>query len=174
MSGIGAKTRYGRNGRAQDIGKPSLQQQYEETRNAAMKYQVLQLGLTCVSWDEENHKYVARPYNINVSPLFDDMKDNLGLDRQFTFSSSACHFLLRNNFDISKPFTSGVSYLSMAEEREAYDIYASRNAKSEIPDLILEPGTSELEFYRRMRDTIRKWIEKPRSYEYCNVPDEGE
>jgi poly(A)-specific ribonuclease len=32
-------------------GKPSLQQRYEETKAAAEKYQVLQLGITCV---EEN------------------------------------------------------------------------------------------------------------------------
>lgn len=32
-------------------GKPSLQQRYEETKIAAERYQVLQLGITCV--DEE-------------------------------------------------------------------------------------------------------------------------
>lgn len=29
-------------------GKPSLQERYEETKAAAEKYQVLQLGITCV------------------------------------------------------------------------------------------------------------------------------
>lgn len=34
-------------------GKPSLQQRYEETKTAAERYQVLQLGLTCVDEDQD-------------------------------------------------------------------------------------------------------------------------
>lgn len=35
-------------------GKPSLQQRYEENKKAAEKYQVLQLGITCVG--ENNNR----------------------------------------------------------------------------------------------------------------------
>ena len=34
-------------------GKPTLQQRYEETKTAAERYQVLQLGITCVNEDKD-------------------------------------------------------------------------------------------------------------------------
>lgn len=51
MSGISTRPRYGTGDRSQDVGKPSLQQQYEEMRSAAELYQIVQVGITCV---EEN------------------------------------------------------------------------------------------------------------------------
>lgn len=53
MSGISTRTRYSPKGRFNETGKPSLQEQYEETKEAAERYQVLQIGLTCI---EENWK----------------------------------------------------------------------------------------------------------------------
>lgn len=49
MSGINARPRE----RSRDIGKPSLQQQYDENKQAAEMFQVLQVGITCV---EENRE----------------------------------------------------------------------------------------------------------------------
>ena len=37
-------------------GKVTLQERYEETKRAAERYQVLQLGLTCVEEDRERGK----------------------------------------------------------------------------------------------------------------------
>lgn len=34
-------------------GKPTLQQRYEETKTAAERYQVLQLGITCVDENKD-------------------------------------------------------------------------------------------------------------------------
>jgi CAF1 family ribonuclease len=50
MSGISIR-RPGVNDRSHSQSKPTLQQQYEETREAAETYQVLQLGITCVKED---------------------------------------------------------------------------------------------------------------------------
>ena len=52
MSGISTR-RYGVNERSHDTGKPNLQQQYEESKEAAERYQILQLGITCVEEDRE-------------------------------------------------------------------------------------------------------------------------
>ena len=52
MSGIPMKG-YGSNDRSRLVGKPSLQQLYEETKEAALKYQILQIGITCVEEDPE-------------------------------------------------------------------------------------------------------------------------
>lgn len=50
-------------------GKPSLQELYDETKAAAERYQILQVGLTVVKEDLNKGRYVARPYNFNLSPL---------------------------------------------------------------------------------------------------------
>jgi poly(A)-specific ribonuclease len=52
FSGI-ASRKYGP-GDGADRGKQTLQQRYEETKEAAERYQVLQIGLTCASEDVEN------------------------------------------------------------------------------------------------------------------------
>jgi hypothetical protein len=54
MSGISTRPRYSPSGRFNETGKPSLQEQYEETKEAAERYQVLQIGLTCVEQDRKN------------------------------------------------------------------------------------------------------------------------
>lgn len=41
----------------EDIMKPNLQSRYEETKLAAEKYQVLQLGITCVGEDRDKGTY---------------------------------------------------------------------------------------------------------------------
>lgn len=50
-------------------GKPTLQELYDETKAAAERYQILQVGLTVVKEDLKKGRYVARPYNFNLSPL---------------------------------------------------------------------------------------------------------
>ena len=51
LSGIPGK----QTGQLRDLnsGKQTLQERYEETKKAAERYQVLQLGLTCVEEDRE-------------------------------------------------------------------------------------------------------------------------
>ncbi|EDN98813.1 hypothetical protein SS1G_13672 [Sclerotinia sclerotiorum 1980 UF-70] len=157
MSGITTRPKHSNQERTHDVGKPSLQQQYEEVKDAAETFQVLQIGITCV---EEDHYYLAKPYNINLSPLliYDRVFD---LDRNFCFSSSASNFLQSNGFDIGAVFTKGVPYLSEQEEaeaRERYDQRIERNAS--IPSIIFDPSdVGTLEFYRRARSTITEWIE---------------
>jgi hypothetical protein len=56
MSGIPVKG-YGSNDRSHLVGKLSLQQLYEETREAALKYQVLQIGITCIEEDHERRMF---------------------------------------------------------------------------------------------------------------------
>ncbi|KAF7916191.1 uncharacterized protein EAE98_010776 [Botrytis deweyae] len=160
MSGITTRPKHTSQERTHDLGKPSLQQQYEEVKDAAETFQVLQLGITCVEEDREKEYYLAKPYNINLSPLllYDRVFD---LDRKFSFSSSATNFLQSNGFDIGAVFTMGVPYLSEQEEveaRERYDQRIERNAA--IPSIVFDPSdVGTLEFYRRARSIITEWIE---------------
>jgi poly(A)-specific ribonuclease len=50
MSGIPIR---GSNNRPQRNGKPTLQETYEETKEAAQKYQIVQMGITCIEQDHE-------------------------------------------------------------------------------------------------------------------------
>ena len=56
MSGISTRPRFSNNDRSQDVGKPSLQKQYEEMKSAAETFTILQFGLTCVSEDRDKGK----------------------------------------------------------------------------------------------------------------------
>ncbi len=60
MSGIPMKGRNS-NDRYRAGGKPSLQELYEETKEAASKYQVLQLGITCIEEDRERGRHTNFP-----------------------------------------------------------------------------------------------------------------
>ena len=59
LSGIrGKSTRQSRpDGRGD--GKQTLQQRYEETKSAAEKYQIIQLGLTCVEEDLDRGRSIS-------------------------------------------------------------------------------------------------------------------
>jgi poly(A)-specific ribonuclease len=59
MSGIYTRPRYGPGDRSQDIGKPALQEQYEEMRSAAELYQIVQLGITCIEEDRDKGEDIS-------------------------------------------------------------------------------------------------------------------
>lgn len=50
-------------------GKPTLQQRYEETKTAAERYQVLQLGITCVDEDKDRGTKTFFLLNLTEVPL---------------------------------------------------------------------------------------------------------
>jgi poly(A)-specific ribonuclease len=152
LSGVPSKGAKG----GKDVGRPSLQERYLETKQAAERYQILQLGLTCVQQDIENKKYILKPYNFELSPLIADT--SLGLERIFSFQSGAVDFLLKTGFDLSVPFHRGVPYLSRLESKEAREKHAARQDRAAIPDVQLKPTETEsLAFLERVRREINAW-----------------
>src|ERR1700761_102482 len=83
-------------------GRPTLQQRYSETKEAAERYQILQIGLTCVQQDVEGKKYILKPYNFELSPLINEK--GLDIERIFSFQSGAVEFLIKAGFDMALPF----------------------------------------------------------------------
>lgn len=69
MSGITTKPKFSAGDRSHNVGKPTLQQQYDEMKSAAETYQVLQLGITCVSEDLDKGKSFSpdsrAPFEVN-------------------------------------------------------------------------------------------------------------
>ena len=153
LSGVPTKKTRSRGG----AGRPTLQERYLETKEAAERYQILQIGLTCVQQDFENGKYILMPYNFELSPLIDER--GLDVERIFSFQSGAAEFLLKVGFDMSRPFHRGVPYLSRAEAREARDKHAKRQDKSAISDIQIKPTETEsLAFLERVRSEIKVWL----------------
>jgi len=157
-----------------EAGKPTLQQRYLETKEAAERYQILQIGITCVQQDAVNGKYILKPYNFDLNPLIEER--GLDVERIFSFQSGAVEFLLKVGFDMAKPYTHGVPYLSRVESREARDKHAKRQDKSAMADIQIKPTEVEsLAFLERVRDTINAWLtsrkmEKP---DYVNIAPVG-
>ena len=147
-------------------GRLTLQERYAETKTGADRYQILQVGITCARFDYIADKYVLRPYNINISPLLDERLD---FEREISFQSGACTFLLNNSFDLGAPFARGVQYLSREEADRAKKLAWDRiDKKNPIPDLQLrDEDVDSLDFLRRVRDAITEW--KGGSLSYLDV-----
>ncbi|KAJ5894731.1 hypothetical protein N7495_006422 [Penicillium taxi] len=90
------------------------EERYAEVKDAAKRYQILQIGLTTCREDKTNGTYVVKPYNLNLSPIMDR-----GLNRECNFNGWTTTFLMNNNFDFNKMFKSGVRYFSREEEQMA-------------------------------------------------------
>ncbi|KAL5351369.1 hypothetical protein ACLOAV_003226 [Pseudogymnoascus australis] len=157
MSGISTKSRYSPGGRFNETGKPSLQEQYEDTKEAAERYQVLQIGLTCVEEDWKNGQSLSAGHDETET----QDGDKLDIYRDITLSSSSMHFLRKNCFDIGAVFTKGISYISRKEQTQARQAFLDRqNRNSTIPDLEISPGDqATLTFYRNARKQLLEWTD---------------
>lgn len=159
MSGISVRSRFGPNPQGHDNGKPTLQQLYDETRTAAERYQVLQVGITCVEEDREKGElflaqsqsqaqtacdrgrgslhvpglgyYLARPFNFFLSPLLDGETKikDRFPTREIVLSSAAIAFLQGQQFEMGKVFSEGVYYLSIADEAETRERFRLDNER---------------------------------------------
>ncbi|KAF2766079.1 CAF1-domain-containing protein [Teratosphaeria nubilosa] len=151
-------------------GKPTLQERYLETKQAAERYQILQFGLTCVTQDVESGKYILKPYNFDLNPLIEER--GLDVERIWSYQSGAVEFLMKVGFDLNRPFRTGVPYLSRNESKEAKDKHAARNDKSSIADIQIKPTETEsIAFVENVRQIIKRWqaTGKP-DYDYVNIP----
>jgi poly(A)-specific ribonuclease len=141
-------------------GRFTLEERYAETKEGADRYQILQVGITCARFDYIANKYVLRPYNINISPLLDERVD---LEREISLQSGAITFLLGCGFDMAKPFTNGVQYLSRQEAEQIKQATADRlDNKNPPADMQLkDTDVDSLDFMRRVREAITKWKATP-------------
>lgn len=151
-------------------GRPSLQERYLEVKEAAERYQILQIGLTCVQQDIEKRKYILKPYNFELSPLIDER--GLDVERIFSFHSGAVDFLLKVGFDMSLPFSHGIPYLSRAETREARDKFLKRQDRGATADINIKPTETEsLAFLEHVRSEINSWVKSDvsKTVDYVNI-----
>ena len=143
-------------------GRLTLEDRYAETKQGADRYQILQVGITCARFDYTANKYILRPYNINLSPL---LSERLDFEREISFQSGACSFLLDHGFDLGAPFATGVQYLSREEAAQAKQMAYDRiDKKNPVEDLQLkDEDVDSLDFVRRAREAINKWKKSKRA-----------
>ena len=144
-------------------GRLTLQERYAETKAGADRYQILQVGITCARFDPVANTHVLRPYNVSLSPLLDERLD---FEREISFQSGACTFLLGNGFDLGAPFASGVQYLSREDAERARQLAWDRiDKKTAIPDLQLKhDDVDSLDFMRRVREALSNWTPSHSSF----------
>jgi poly(A)-specific ribonuclease len=137
-------------------GRSTLQDRYAETKEAAGRYQILQVGITCGRFDYLENKYILRPYNITLSPL---LEERLDIDREICIQSGAATFLLNNGFDMGAPFAKGVQYLSREEAKRAQQMAYDRfDKKNLVEDVLLKVEEKDsIDFVRRAREAIATW-----------------
>ena len=139
-------------------GKASLQERYLEIKKAAEQYQILQIGITCVTEDSTTGTYECKPFNINLSPV---VEERLGIERNFSFHSGAVEFLLGVGFQFEMPFTWGVPYLSRNEAKLAKEKSNARQDRAAFPDMQIKTEDTEAhELMRKVRAEIDQWKNK--------------
>ncbi|KAH7061386.1 ribonuclease H-like domain-containing protein [Macrophomina phaseolina] len=154
LSGIPTKERSGT--------KMTLEERYLDIKAAADRYQILQIGLTCVQEDLDTESYTVRPYNFNLNPL---LEERLDIERIWSFQSGAAEFLLSHGFQMDLPMTTGVPYLSRAEAQKAKELAYARWDRSNIADVQLrEDEVQSLEFVRKVRVVIDEWRNTGKPY----------
>jgi poly(A)-specific ribonuclease len=134
-----------------------LQERYTELKEAAERYQILQIGLTTAQQDSESSKYVLRPYNFPLNPCIEEK--NLDLERIFSFQSGAVDFLLEHGFNIQEPFKIGVPYLSRDEAELAKQKAKDRNDPNRFTDMVFDKeDVQTIDFMNKIRKETNQWL----------------
>lgn len=159
MSGISTNTQ------GEDKVKMTLGDAYKKAKEAAEVFTILQVGITCVSWDEQAKEYVTRTYNIPLAPhlVGDDQVSNelaRKVERHVRFSSQSISFLLANNFSLDSVFEQGVPYLSVAEVGQSRLGIWTRDMDLTYQDQIniRELPEETQNFCRVIQTKIQEWI----------------
>lgn len=147
---------------------------YRRAVEAATTFQILQIGLTCLSYDHKQkgmylllHKffwrkwltsigYRARTFTFHLTPEFVPPNTALAkiIDRKLVLSYRSFLFLKENNFSFEKAFSQGVPYLSRAEGELAKTLYLSKRRRQ-------DPGCADVWFKKFYNDTasqISTWL----------------
>lgn len=156
MSGIAAKS-------SEHTLNPTLKQVYEDAKKAAQMYNILQVGLTCVSWMEAKGTYVTKTFNIPLAlgiVIGNQASEQLAskVERHIGFSSKTISFLQNNDFKFSTVFDKGVPYLSAVESTQDDIITFIENTEAHDHISIKDCPHETKEFYKNMRTQIQNWV----------------
>ncbi|KAH9505297.1 hypothetical protein Btru_059193 [Bulinus truncatus] len=109
-------------------------ERYNKLRNGASDFLLIQFGLCTFTANENEEKYVARPYNFYVFPR---PFNRAAPDRRFLCQSSSIDFLVAQGFDFNKLFKEGIPYLTPEQEtklKTELDRKHEETSKLSLPD----------------------------------------
>lgn len=158
MTGIATKDK-------PDRINPTLIQVYEDAKQAALAFAILQIGLTCIFWDDEKEAYTTQTFNIPLAPNIlggDKTANDLArkIDRDIGFSSKTVFFLQDNHFDFGEIFSMGIPYLSATDAALSPIINFMNNKENSAEGYISirDCPQETKQFYQAMRTKIQTWI----------------
>ena len=156
-------------------GLPTLEERYADTKTAAEKYHILQLGLTFALKEKDAPgSFVLKSYNFFLSPI---PQERLWVDREYTFHSAAVKFLRQHHFNMDASLVRGVPYLSREEEtlsRREWEKF--KKSKDFSVDTVLRNNDQpSIAFMQQVRDDINAWIDDktPNRPDYVNIAPGG-
>ncbi|EAU29549.1 conserved hypothetical protein [Aspergillus terreus NIH2624] len=153
-------------------GSTTLQERYLETKAAAEKYNIVQVGLTIAQEDPHTATYTLRAYNFYLSPAIDRRLD---LSRDLCFQTGAVEFLLDCSFSLDSLYKNGVPYLSREEEAQVWTISQARENRPVRTELdVKDTDYESIAFLDAVRQLIDEWLasgdsKRPRA-SYLNIP----
>jgi len=157
---------------------------YEDAKSAAEMFQIVQLGLTCVFYDESTSMaplpstqvvkgadpkpwlecYHYKSFNFSVTPLFPPgSKDIRGsgvlkrlLDRKLCFSHNSLEFLQKSGFQLVDAFKDGIPYLSRQECTDLSEqfLVLDQAPTQLLPLDVMSHSEETQEFYRSAQHRI--------------------
>ncbi|SPQ22900.1 dcd040fb-0726-4f9f-a2f4-b61f888f6a09 [Thermothielavioides terrestris] len=133
---------------------------YQLAAEAARTFQVLQFGMTCLSYDDEQNGYQSKTFTFHLTPEFAPPSTALAklIDRKVVLSYRSFLFLKENNFSFEKAFSQGVPYLSRPESALASKLYLSQcGLPSAAGDQTLDTWLRK--FQNDTRADISAWLE---------------
>ncbi|KAK3302373.1 ribonuclease H-like domain-containing protein [Chaetomium strumarium] len=129
---------------------------YYLAAEAAKTFQILQFGLTCLSYDRELNAYRAQTFTFYLTPEFTPPSAALAglIDRKVVLSYQSFLLLKENNLLFGKAFSEGVPYLSRSEEELVNSLYLSNGRQKSAAYTGHALDTRTRQFYNdtRMRE----------------------
>ena len=156
-------------------GLPTLEERYADTKTAAEKYHILQLGLTFALREKDAPgSFVLKSYNFFLSPI---PQERLWVDREYTFHSAAVKFLRQHHFNMDASLVSGVPYLSREEEtlsRREWEKF-KKSKDFSVDTVLRNDDQPSVAFMQQVRDDINAWIDDktPNRPDYVNIAPGG-
>lgn len=100
----------------------TVQSRYSNTKDSAESFALLQMGWSFFRWEQEEGRFVAATYNVNMFPRVESRFGSSG----FRCQASSLQFLGENGFDFNKCVRRGMPTLSL-------DAYKRKLEKLEEP-----------------------------------------
>ncbi|KAG0076723.1 hypothetical protein BGZ93_000844 [Podila epicladia] len=143
----------------------SLEESYEELRQAATQFMTIQIGVSTFTYDRTNNSYVAKPFNFYIYPTTTAGYAPQG--RCFMTEASSLDFLAQNGFDFNKWVYQGVNYTTK-EEEAVYRNTRMRVANNEYSDAHIDEKSAP--WIADVMNRVAAWLADNYALDHLNIP----